>query len=75
MDKIRKDIPLKDALGSGTIVYSKATDIYYKKENGALMKYAAYRHPKKWESSDFTGTWKAGMRIATEKELRKRRQG
>ena len=66
MNKIKKDIPLRDAIGSGVVIYSKVTDIFYKTERGKLMKAATHRNSFEWETSDFSGTWKAGMSISSE---------
>ena len=71
MSKIRKDIPLVDAIGTGVVLFSKATSIYYKKKKGVLMKFPAYKNSKKWETSEYTGTWKDGMQIAKEGDVEK----
>ena len=74
MDKIQKDIPLIDAIGNGVVIYSKVTDIFYKTEGRKLMKAATHRSSFEWETSDFSGTWKAGMSISSEKELLRRKK-
>lgn len=65
----RKPKP-KCTLKENIVMFSPATDIYYKNVKGILMKYPNYGGAERgWAESMYSGNFKH-MKVATEKQIR-----